>query len=135
MSAQRSNSAPDSDGKKARRKSGVRASAPDEDRRRHNRYDVWLPVRFATEGSADVSAHCANVSLGGMMIRVTPGVTVGKSMRLWLTLPSGVLFMTGVVVWTAGDRCGVRQELLSAHDTHVLTEHLAELSAELPAVR
>ena len=131
MSASRSSSAPDSDEEKPRRKSGVRASAPNAAcRRRHNRYDVHRPVRLVGDDGHAVSGHCTNLSMGGLLV-VTPHTFVaGKNLRVWLDLPdTGELFLAATVRWSDATSAGLQHELLGAQDTFVLTEFLASLSS------
>lgn len=131
MGVRDSSEAPDSERGKRRRSSGVRPSTPDAScRRRHNRYDVSLPLQLAGDGEEPVHAKSANVSLGGMFIASKSKRRVGDRIRIWLELPGSVLFMTGTVIWIDERGLGVEQHLLGARDTFTLTEYLADLSSE-----
>lgn len=130
MAAQSDKPAPDSDGEKLRRRSGVRPSAPGRRHaeRRHSRFDVQLPVRFAPKREEPIKGRCANLSLGGMFILTDEKCSVGTEVRVWLTMPdTSELFFSGTVRWVTADGLGIQHALLGARDTYMLTEYLASL--------
>lgn len=132
MAATSDKPAPESDGPKLRRHSGVRASTPGRRHaeRRHSRFDVQLPVRFAPKGEEPIVGRSLNLSLGGMFVVTDRTCPVGSELRLWLTMPDTTeLFFTGTVRWVTPDGLGIQHALLGARDTHVLTEYLASLRA------
>jgi len=96
--------------------------------RRHSRWPVELPVRFAVGNAGPTEAMCANLSLGGMFVHTDVPVPHGQSVRVWLTLPENTpIMLSGIVRWTSGGGIGIQHELLGAHDTYTLSEFLASL--------
>ncbi|MEQ9317607.1 MAG: PilZ domain-containing protein [Polyangiaceae bacterium] len=114
-----------------RKRSQIFAAEPKARRRRHSRIDVQLPVEVLVDGVDDVQkSRCANLSLGGMFILLTPGPPHGTKLRVWLSLPTGDrLMVTGTIRWSTRDGVGIQHELLGARDTFILTQYLASLKA------
>lgn len=114
-----------------RKRSQIFAAEPKARRRRHSRIDVQLPVEVLVDGVDDVQkSRCANLSLGGMFILLTPAPPHGTKLRVWLNLPTGDrLMVTGAIRWSTRDGVGIQHELLGARDTFVLTQYLASLKA------
>ena len=115
-----------------RRRSQIFAAEPKERRRRHSRVDVQLPVEVLIDGVDEVQkSRCANLSLGGMFVLLSPAPPHGTKLRVWLDLPTGDrLMVTGTIRWSTPDGVGIQHELLGARDTFILTQYLASLKAE-----
>jgi len=110
---------------------GKRGANVIEEKRRHARASIDLPVTFvAKKGESQVtgSGNGKDISIGGMFIETdTPGVAFGAQVVIRVTLKTatgsmGDFELPGVVRWVRSGGMGVQFGLLGAHETHAITE-------------
>lgn len=95
-------------------------------RRQHERYEIELPVVVVAAGD-EISGVTINVSLGGMLLRLSKPMTFGASLVLRVQLPSAreSSDMDAVVRWVKDDgTIGVQFTSLRARDTWALNQLL-----------
>jgi hypothetical protein len=94
-------------------------------RRQHERYEIELPVMVVL-GADEVPGATVNVSLGGMLLRLSKPVPFGASLVLRVQLPSSkeMSEMDAVVRWEKDGAVGVQFSSLRARDTWALNQLL-----------
>jgi hypothetical protein len=99
-----------------------------QEKRRHARKEVKVPVSFCVESGQMVEGTCLDLSLGGMAIQTTQpapfGATVVVHIKLKGLPQDGML--RGVVRWTKDAMMGVQFEMIGARETHALDAMLRE---------
>ena len=104
------------------------------ERRRYFRYEVDMPVNLVFPklfGNATARVH--DVSLGGMMIRTTLGLTPTSEGTFSLALPGSSRVVSGSchVVWKSGDSVGLNFTEISRPSYAELERWLSERFAEV----
>ena len=94
-------------------------------RRQYERYEIELPVMVVI-GTEEIPGATMNVSLGGMLLRLSKPVTFGSSVVLRVQLPAAkeMSEMQAVVRWEKDGAVGVQFTSLRALDTWALNQLL-----------
>jgi len=94
-------------------------------RRQYERYEIELPVTVVLD-SEEIPGTTVNVSLGGMLLRLSKPVPFGCSLLLRLHLPTmkEKSEMAAVVRWEKDGTVGVQFSSLRALDTWALNQLL-----------
>ena len=94
-------------------------------RRQYERYEIELPVMVVI-GTEEIPGATMNVSLGGMLLRLSKPVTFGSSVVLRVQLPAAkeISEMQAVVRWEKDGAVGVQFTSLRALDTWALNQLL-----------
>ena len=94
-------------------------------RRQYERYEIELPVMVVL-GGEEIPGSTVNVSLGGMLLRISKPVRFGSSLVLRVQLPKtkDISEMPAVVRWEKDGAVGVQFTSLRALDTWALNQLL-----------
>jgi hypothetical protein len=92
-----------------------------DEKRRHPRIIINLPVSCEEAGSAAFPAKAHDVSVGGMFVETDRTPAFGTKLTIVGNFPGGPgLRLPAIVRWTTPGGFGVQFGLLGAHETHVL---------------
>jgi len=99
-----------------------------DERRRHVRKAVELPVTYQLDGSEPESARARDLSLGGAFIVTFNEPPFGTKIRLTMPLSAMTIEVEATVRWhRKGEGFGVQFALLGAKATYHLTEFVADM--------
>jgi hypothetical protein len=93
--------------------------------RREQRIHVDLDVEYSLEGSMERHAgRATDISVGGIRIETTTAVPFHAVAVVRLRLPGSArpLALAGIVRWVRGGMMGLQWGLLSARETHLITQ-------------
>lgn len=100
---------------------------PDE-RRRHVRKAVELPITYQVEGAEPETARVRDLSLGGAFVVTFDEPPFGAKVKLTLPLSAMTIEVDATVRWRKQDQgFGVQFGLLGAKATYHLTEFIADM--------
>jgi hypothetical protein len=92
-----------------------------DEKRRHQRTIINLPVSCEGAGGAPFEANARDVSVGGMFVETNVAPAFGTNLTIIGNFPGGPgLRLPAIVRWTTPGGFGVQFGLLGAHETHVL---------------
>jgi CheY-like chemotaxis protein len=81
----------------------TRRETPPDDRRRHRRLAVWIPVRCVTGGATEtpreLDGHIGNVGLGGLLLWLHEALDSETLVHLIMRLSEGDVTAEGSVIW------------------------------------
>ena len=99
-----------------------------QERRRHPRVRVDLPVAFETKAGELFDGRVNDLSVGGAFIVTENSPPVGSKLDLTIQLPGDKpLKVDGVIRWTKPDGVGVQFGLMGVRETYAVGELLAGL--------
>jgi type IV pilus assembly protein PilZ len=95
-----------------------------EEKRRHARVQIELPVTCTTSEGAAFGGIAKDLSLGGLFIECSEDLPFGTELTITIRLPGGhdESKIPGVVRWNKPGGIGVQFGLLGAKETHLLAE-------------
>jgi hypothetical protein len=95
-----------------------------QEKRRHARVQVELPVTCTTAEGTAVGGIAKDLSLGGLFIECSQGFAFGTKLSITIRLPGGQdeSKIPGVVRWNKAGGVGVQFGLLGAKETHLLAQ-------------
>ena len=92
-----------------------------QEKRRHPRRLVRLPVRILPKNSEPFMGETVDLSVGGTLINTPVSVPFGEELSVELVLPElGPTQLPAIVRWLRPDGFGVQFGLLGARHTHAL---------------
>lgn len=97
-----------------------------QEKRRHPRRPVRLPVRIFPRQGEPTQAETIDLSVGGLLLSGVVSVAFGEEIELELDLPElGPTRLPAIVRWIRPDGFGVQFGLLGARHTHALADLVA----------
>lgn len=100
-----------------------------EEKRRHPRRPLRLPVRVFPREGQPFEAETLDLSVGGTLLSARGGVAFGEQVEVEIVLPGfGPTRLPAIVRWLRGDGFGVQFGLLGARHTHALADLVAQAS-------
>lgn len=99
-----------------------------DERRRHVRKAVELPVTYRVEGAEPETARVRDLSLGGAFVVTFDDPPFGSKVKLTVELSAMTLEVDATVRWRRpNEGFGVQFGLLGAKATYHLTEYIADM--------
>jgi uncharacterized protein (TIGR02266 family) len=97
-----------------------------QEKRRHVRVHVDLPVTCTTSEGSAVTGLARDLSLGGLFVECSEAFPFGTKVTIAIRLPGGAdeSRIPGVVRWNKPGGIGVQFGLLGAKETHLLAEFM-----------
>ena len=98
------------------------------ERRRHPRVRVHLPVTLDLQGGGRIDAHVSDLSVGGAFIEAEASPPMGTQASLVIQMPGDKqLAIDGTIRWAKPNGIGVQFGLLGVRETYALSEFLSDL--------
>ncbi len=99
-----------------------------DERRRHVRKAVELPVTYQVEGAEPEEARVRDLSLGGAFVVTFDEPAFGSKVKITMPLSAMTIEVEATVRWRKKDQgFGVQFGLLGAKATYHLTEYIADM--------